>query len=103
MLTPALEKQRRELFAHTLDGMESRLGGVKEPGATFQALRWGMNELDRTLAETPAKVRATVACRAGCGWCCSVPVDGCCLRQNFSGAGRLPQGLVCHPSRCRRW
>jgi len=75
MLTPALEKQRRELFSNTLDGMESRLSDVKEPTAMFQALRWGMNELDRTLAETPAKVRATVACRAGCGWCCSVPVD----------------------------
>ena len=75
MLTPALEKQRRELFAHTVRGMESRLGAVREPGDMFSALRWGMNELERTLATTPAKVTNTIACRAGCGWCCSVPVD----------------------------
>ena len=75
MLTPALEKQRQALFAQAVAGMESRLGAIREPGEMFQALRWGMNELERTLAETPAKVRATVACRAGCGWCCSVPVD----------------------------
>jgi len=75
MFTPALEKQRQELFARTVNGMRGRLAAGNEPGDLFQALRWGMNELDRTLAATPAKVRATIACRAGCGWCCSVPVD----------------------------
>jgi len=75
MLTPALEKQRQQLFTRTVNGMESRLAAAREPGPLFGALRWGMNELERTLAETPAKVRNTVACRAGCGWCCSVPVD----------------------------
>lgn len=75
MLSPALEKQRQELFARSVNGMERRLATVNEPGPMFQALRWGMNELDRTLAATPAKVRDTIACRAGCGWCCSVPVD----------------------------
>jgi len=75
MLSPALEKQRRELFAAAVHGMEGRLVAIAQPGDMFAALRWGMGELERTLAETPAKVRATVACRAGCGWCCSVPVD----------------------------
>ncbi len=41
----------------------------------FAALRWGMDELDRTYAETPAPIRAKVACRAGCSHCCHVPVD----------------------------
>jgi Fe-S-cluster containining protein len=39
------------------------------------ALGWGMQQLDQTYDTTPAKVKATVACRAGCGHCCSVPVD----------------------------
>jgi Fe-S-cluster containining protein len=75
MLSPALEKQRHQLYAQAVHGMARRLATVDEPGKMFAALRWGMDELERTLAETPAKVRATVACRAGCGWCCSVPVD----------------------------
>jgi Fe-S-cluster containining protein len=75
MFSPALEKQRQQLFAHTVNGMARRLAVVDEPGKMFTALRWGLDELERTLAETPARVRATVACRAGCGYCCSVPVD----------------------------
>ena len=75
VLTPAQEKQRHQLYGQAVHGMETRVADVRDPAAMFSALRWGMGELDRTLAETPAKVRATVACRAGCGWCCSVPVD----------------------------
>jgi len=75
MLSPALEQERRELFSRTVAGMERRLEAGQDPGDRFAALRWGANELDRTLAETPAKIRATIACRAGCGWCCHVPVD----------------------------
>jgi len=75
VLSPALEKQRRQVFDHTEQGMSQRLRAVKEPKEMFAALTWGMQELERTLAETPAKVRATIACRAGCAHCCSVPVD----------------------------
>ena len=75
MFSPALEKQRQQLYGQTVRGMERRLRSVTAPAAMLKALRWGMDELDRTLAETPAKVRAQVACRAGCGICCSVPVD----------------------------
>ena len=75
MLSPALDKQRRQLFAQAAGGMEQRLAKVNEPTAMLAALDWGMQQIDRALAETPAKVRATVACRAGCAHCCSVPVD----------------------------
>src|SRR3954468_4176242 len=75
MISPALEKQRQQLFTQTVSGMARRVAAVDEPAKMFTALRWGMGELERAFAETPAKVRATVACRAGCGWCCSVPVD----------------------------
>jgi len=75
MLSPALEKERRQLFAQTVRQMGQRLLSVNEPVAMLAALRWGMRELDRTLEATPAKVKATIACRAGCAHCCSVPVD----------------------------
>ncbi len=76
MFSPALEKQRQQLYGQTVQGMEHRLRGVTTAPATmFKALRWGLDEIDRALAETPAKVRAKIACRAGCGICCSVPVD----------------------------
>jgi Fe-S-cluster containining protein len=75
MFSPALEKQRQQLFAQTVQGMGQRLQPVTDPAAMFTALAWGMQELDRAYAATPAKVRATVACRAGCSHCCSVSVD----------------------------
>jgi Fe-S-cluster containining protein len=75
MLSPALEKQRHQLYARTVEGMGDRLQAVGEPAAMFAALGWGLQELERTYAETPAKVRASVACRAGCAHCCSVTVD----------------------------
>ena len=69
------DTQRRQLYEQTVQHMGQRLQSVREPGEMLAALRWGMRELDRTFAETPAKVRAAVACRAGCADCCSVPVD----------------------------
>lgn len=75
VLTPAQDKERHQLYGRAVLGMESRLEKAKEPAAVFAALGWGMEELDRTLTATPGKIRETIACRAGCGWCCSVPVD----------------------------
>ncbi|HEY4248241.1 MAG TPA: YkgJ family cysteine cluster protein [Lacunisphaera sp.] len=74
MLSPALEKQRHQLYEKAVDSMQHHLHEVDNPAAMFAALRWGMSELDRTFEQTPAKVKATVACRAGCDFCCSVPV-----------------------------
>lgn len=67
--------QRFELFDHTIAEMGSRLGRVREPEQMMRALSWGMEELNRTYAETRRSVLATVACRAGCDSCCRVPVD----------------------------
>ncbi len=75
MLSSALEKQRHQLYAQTVESMGERVQAVTEPAAMFAALGWGMQEMERTYAETPAKVRGTVACRAGCAHCCSVAVD----------------------------
>jgi Fe-S-cluster containining protein len=55
--------------------MERRLRRVRTPKQMFAALRWGLEELDRTLTATPAAVRARIACRSGCDACCQLPVD----------------------------
>ena len=75
MFSPAIEKQRQQLYAHTVEQMEQRLHGVTEAVPAFAALRWGMDAIDRAYETTPAKIRAQVACRAGCGHCCQVSVD----------------------------
>ena len=67
--------RRFEMFDRTVRGMEQRLLKVRQPPQMMIALRWGMEELEQALADAPARVRASVACRAGCAHCCSVPVD----------------------------
>lgn len=67
--------RRFELFDHTIAQLTPRLQRMRTSHQLMAALRWGMDELDRTLAESPAGVRASVACRAGCDSCCHVPVD----------------------------
>ncbi|MEI6105883.1 MAG: YkgJ family cysteine cluster protein [Opitutae bacterium] len=75
MLTAAQEKQRHQLYAQTVASMGDQLAAVTVPANLFAALGWGLEEMERTYAATPAKVRATAACRAGCAHCCSGPVD----------------------------
>lgn len=75
MFSPAIEKQRRQLYAHTVRQMGQRLRPATEPAAMLAALGWGMAELETTYAETPAAIRASVACRAGCSHCCTGAVD----------------------------
>jgi len=67
--------RRFELFDRTIAELTPRLQRLRSPHQLMAALRWGMDELDRTLAESPPGVRAVVACRAGCDACCHVPVD----------------------------
>ena len=63
------------MFGAAVQGMEKRVAQASKARQMLDALRWGMAQLDRTLAESPAELRAKIACRAGCGYCCSVPVD----------------------------
>ena len=66
---------RFKLFDRTIADMKARLLPVRQPEQMMSALRWGMEELDKTYAATAASVRAKVACRDGCDFCCRVPVD----------------------------
>lgn len=67
--------RRFELFDHTIAGLKPRLRRMRSPHQLIAALRWGMGELDQAFADSPARVRASVACRSGCDFCCRVPVD----------------------------
>jgi hypothetical protein len=69
------DAQRRQLFADTVRDVGRRLAAGESKGAVLSAVRWGLQEMERTYASTPAPVLARVACRAGCGHCCSSPVD----------------------------
>jgi len=69
------DAERFQLFGQTVAGMERRLRRVRSARQMMTALRWGLDELDATYARTPARVLAQVACRAGCDFCCRVPVD----------------------------
>ena len=67
--------QRFQIFDRTVAEMQDRLLEVRTPAQMMPVLRWGMDELDATYAQTAAGVRAKVACRDGCAFCCEVPVD----------------------------
>lgn len=67
--------RRFELFDYTIAGLTSRLKRMRSPHQLMAALRWGMDLSDATLADSPKGVRASVACRSGCDFCCRVPVD----------------------------
>lgn len=75
MFSPAIEKQRRQLYAQTVAEMGRRLPATAEPAGVIAALHWGMQEIDRAYDDTPAKIKSSVACRAGCSHCCSAAVD----------------------------
>ena len=67
--------QRLELFDQTIDELTPRLKRMRSPHQLMTAMQWSMDKLDRTFAEAPAGVLASVACRSGCSSCCHVPVD----------------------------
>ena len=77
MFSPAIEKQRQQLYTQTHDGVARRIPAApsSEPAPLLDALRWGMEKLEATYAATPAKILSTVACRSGCGHCCHVSID----------------------------
>jgi hypothetical protein len=62
------------LFSRTSRELTGRLAAAPDQPAVLAALRWGWGELDRAFATAPAKARAAVACRAGCDFCCRVPM-----------------------------
>jgi Fe-S-cluster containining protein len=51
-----------------------RLRKTRNPAELLSVLSSAHKEFDRAFASAPVAARETVACRAGCGTCCHVPV-----------------------------
>jgi Fe-S-cluster containining protein len=66
--------EQQVLFSETVREVLQRLEVASDQSSLFSALRWGMSEMDRVLAATAPKVKASIACRSGCYFCCSVPI-----------------------------
>jgi Fe-S-cluster containining protein len=62
------------LYSDASQELFRKLRKAADAAAVLEALRWGMAELDRTFNATSDKVRAKVACRPGCDFCCRVPM-----------------------------
>lgn len=75
MFSPAIEKQRRQLYSAAVEGTEDRLEDASTAEDMLEAVRWGLTLIERAHDETPAKIRRTVACHAGCDHCCTTLVD----------------------------
>lgn len=68
----SIEEER--LFEKTGGAVLKRLRKTANPADLLAVLRSAHKEFDRAYAGAPAAARASVACRAGCGACCHVPV-----------------------------
>lgn len=62
------------LFEKTGGAVLRRLRRTRNPADLLEGVRAAHREFDRAYAAAPAAARASVACRAGCGTCCHVPV-----------------------------
>lgn len=68
----SIEEER--LFEKTGGAVLKRMRKTGNPADLLAVLRSAHKEFDRAYAAAPAAARASVACRAGCGTCCHVPV-----------------------------
>jgi Fe-S-cluster containining protein len=69
-----LPPEQIALYSKTSQELRARLAAANDDSGVLTALRWGWGELDRAFASVPPKVKASVACRAGCDFCCRVPM-----------------------------
>jgi Fe-S-cluster containining protein len=66
--------EEEKLFNKTGETVLKRLRKTRNPAEFIAVLRSAHKGFDRAYATAPAAARAVVACRAGCGTCCHVPV-----------------------------
>jgi Fe-S-cluster containining protein len=58
------------LYYKTVETLQKRLDGVREPQAVLACIRQAFGGFERAYASAPAAARAQVACHAGCSTCC---------------------------------
>jgi Fe-S-cluster containining protein len=77
-----------ELYADSVDGVAQRLEDQTQPAELLAALRWGMVRLNEVYSRIPERITAQAACRAGCDFCCRVPL-GVQAHEVFLAADRV--------------
>lgn len=86
-----------DLYDRAVEGVRQRIERATEEQHLFTAIGWGLTQLDHAYADTPARIRRTVACRDGCNFCCHGPVD-VQAHEVFSAAqyieANLPPGQI---------
>ena len=70
----AFSPEEDTLFEKTGAAVLKRLRKTRNPADLLTAVASTYKEFDRAFAAAPAEAKAAVACRAGCGACCHVPV-----------------------------
>jgi Fe-S-cluster containining protein len=73
-MSGAFSLEEEALFEKTGGAVLRRLKKTRNPADLLAVLRSAHKEFDRAYETAPAAAKASVACRAGCGTCCHVPV-----------------------------
>ena len=73
-MSAGFSPKEEALYYKTAEAVLARLRQSRKPAEMLPVLRQAQKRFDRAYDATPAAARALVACRAGCGTCCHVPV-----------------------------
>lgn len=73
-MSTGFSPEEEALYDKTAAAVLNRLRKTRNPGDLLSVLRQAHKGFDRAYDTAPAEARAAVACRAGCGTCCHVPV-----------------------------
>jgi len=73
-MSTGFSPEEDELYEKTAAAVLNRLRKTRNPADLLPVLRQAHRGFDRAYESAPAAARALVACRAGCGTCCHVPV-----------------------------
>ena len=74
LMSSGFSLDEEALFDRTSAAVLNRLRKTRNPADLLSVLRQAHKGFDRAYESAPAAARAVVACRAGCGTCCHVPV-----------------------------
>jgi Fe-S-cluster containining protein len=73
-LSTGFSVEEEALYHKTVEAVLAQLRRTRNPADLLSVLRVAQKRFDRAYDSAPASARAEVACRAGCGTCCHVPV-----------------------------
>lgn len=73
-MSAGFSPEEEALYYKTAEAVLARLRQSRNPADLLPVLRQAQKRFDRAYDAAPASARNLVACRAGCGTCCHVPV-----------------------------